>query len=649
MGDSLTLPIYYYKLVDNNHKDFNSVISHTKLKKYLTNPDSLNLQIIYGWGRDIGLKHSEVGFWIADTLLKLAIENNDHRAVISAYSLKGQMYQLQADIYNSIKYYKEAIRYGEENLDYDLHPNFDKLGINYVYLGDLYFEIDDLKNAKLFYQKGWNILKIINDEMIKERNSIEKDYEREYTTYHWDKLYSMLRLGMIYVEDKSNIEKGIEILKEVLITDNNYDGLLKFNANFYLGKAYLSIDSNVANKYLDLAYYLTKVGKMFDLQSKIGFFILELKSNYKIINGMKSLIIDTTLSKEILKALDYTNNIKIKYKFFKILSDYYASDLKLSKNYLDSSYKYLNKYYDEENLKEIGKIQSDIEYQSDVDNAKLESEISKQRFYYVLFIAIIILILMVILVRIYLQRRKLQVDLEDKNEKISEQNNKLADLIESRDKLLGILGHDLRNPIKGFRLSMKSIIERNKDKEINDSLVELEEKSIEVEKLLNSILDYSESNLNVTLNKDEDVDLEEIITQSLSLNEYFIKNKNLEIIKDIKIRDIKSNKFIINNILFNTISNAVKFSYENKPIIISTYEEDSFPIIKIQDSGIGIDEENLGKIRNQIIPKVQEGIKSPKGNGFGLITAISQLDKIDGNIFIDSQKGQGTTILIYIN
>lgn len=637
-----SLRIEYFLSQHYIHQNYEKVINSKKLNSYLSNPDTFNLQLVYGWGRDIGLKHLDVGFWIADTLLQLGKIKNDHRAIISAYSLKAQMFQQKADLYNSINNYKKAIRYGEENLDYELHPNFDKLGINYVYLADLYFDIEDYNNAKKFYTKGWDILKKITDKMIRIQDTINKHYHREYTTYHWDKLYSRLRLGVILTYDNKTIDKGIKILEEVLKTENKYEGLLKVNACFYLANAYMDKNSILGNIYLDSAYNMAKYGKIYDIQSKIGLSKLE---KIKSINEF-----DTSLAIEVKMALDYTNNSNLKYRLFNMLSKYYSNkDIFLSNIYLDSAFNYIKLFYDEENLKEIGKIQSDIEYESDIAKINIEKEASQQRFYLVLVVAIIILFLMLILISFYTKLKKLQSDLENKNEKITDQNKKLAELIESREKLLGILGHDLRNPIKGFRLSIKKILTENINKNIDKDLIDLEQKSNQVENLLNSILTYSESNLNVPLFTNEYINLEEIINSSIALNEYFIKNKKLEIVKNIEVTNIKSNIFIIISVISNLINNAVKFSFENTTIKITTYTEDGFLIIKIEDNGIGIDEENLEKIRNQIKPKIQEGIKSPKGNGFGLLTSISQLEKIDANLFIESEKGIGTTIMIYIN
>lgn len=633
--------VEYYAEQDTLYPNLESVINHPKLKSYLSKPDTFNLQLTYGWGRDIGLKHPEVGFWVADTLLALARKNNDHRAVISSYSLTAQMYQQSADIYNSIKSFQLAIRYGEEHLDYNLHPNFDKLGINYVYLGDLYYEIGDSKNAKKYYRKGWEILSKITDLMIKNQDLINANLHRAYTTYRWDKQYSKLKLGLILSEDTETTDIGVSLLEELWDSENNIKGLLQIYAGFYLAKAELRKKGGVSNKYISTAYDLAKRGMLYNIQAEIGLFIL--------INKLDLVIIDKNqLIADVGLAIEKTGNVKHKYQYYKLLSKIDKS-VELSLTYLDSAYTYREIYYNQENLRRIGKIQSDLEYQNDLKITKQEEEIAQENLLLAIIAIYVFSVIVIILIYLLKQRKKLLHQVNVKNEKISSQNSRLADLITSREELIGILGHDLRTPILGMRLSTKNLIDTISDRDIKNELVDIEASASGLEELLNSILDYAESNLNHTTSENVLINLEELIDFSVSLNKEMVKKKNIKVKTDLQVAKLNSNLFIISNVLNNIITNAIKFSYEGGTIRISTYSEDEFNIIKIEDSGIGIDNENLEKIRKQIKPKVQEAINALTGNGFGLLTSISQLEKLDANLFIESEVGVGTIVLIYLN
>lgn len=624
----------YFKEQDSLYPNFEKVVNHTQLNSYLADPDTFNLQMLYGWGRDLGKKNPEIGFWIADTLLSLAKSKIDHRAIISAYSLQAQMHHQKSEYYKSIKSYKLAINYSKENLDYQHHPNFDKLGINYVYLGDLFYLMKETNKAKIYYEKGWDILSKITTEMILTQDSINAGYPRDYTTYQWDQLYSKLQLGKIYLENSSTKFKGAAILKEVFKKEFARDALIKIESAFALGKAFIH-DSEY---YLDTSYIMAKYAKLYNLQAEIGL--------DKINQKTKDL--DINLVFEVLNASETLGNARIKYQAHKILSDYYYDlDIKKSKYHLDSAYYYKSVFFDEENQKKIGKIQSDLEYQSEIKIYKKNQEMAKYQTRIAIIVASLLLVILFIITYLIFQRKKLLKELRERNYTISNQNIRLSELIQSREKLIGILGNDLRNPIKGFKLLATDLINQS-EYQMAESLKNLENSAGEIENLLNSILDYAESNLNIP-DEFEDINLDKIIESGLSLNSKLINKKALSFELDLKVVNVNSSKFVLTNILNNLITNAARFSFENKTVRISTYTEDSFNIIKIQDEGIGIEVEDLEKIRKQIKPKIQQPIKSNIGNGFGLISSISQLEKINGNFFIESEVGSGTTILIYLN
>lgn len=631
----------YYAEQDTKYPDLQSVINNKDLNSYLSTPDSLGLQMIYGWGRDIGKKIPKAGLWIADTLLALAIDNNDHRAIVSAYSLRAQMFQIESDIYNAIKSFKYAIHHGEKYLDYVEHPNFDKLAINYVYLGDLYYDINDIENATKFYKKGWSILKNITSEMIRQQDTINRKYLRAYTTYRWDRAYSKMKIALIFTMNDNQFRNGVEMLKELYHNSKIDDAIINISSGFYLGNALYERQSPDYLRYFEETYSKAKYSKLYNLQSEIGISILKTQSEGNI---------DVSLATEILDALSYIENSKLKFQIYKILSDYYNSgDIDLSKSYLDSAFRYREIYYDIEHSKYIGKVQSDIEYQTELEKSVMIKEVAIERFYWVLSISVVFVILIIILLYLYYTRKTLLRSLEIKNKLITEQNSKLIDVISSREELIGILAHDLRNPIKSFRMMSSKLRKSSGSIEIESGLSDLEVGAIGLEKQLNSILEYVQSDLYIPTSRNDKIDLEHEIDTIISLNKQSINTKHLIINKDLRLKYIVSNKYIINSGISNVIVNAIKFSYDGGVIDISCYTEDSFAIIKISDYGIGFETADLDRIQKQIKPRVSEGIGSSIGSGFGLITTIKQLEKIGGSLFIESEKGKSTDVMIYLD
>jgi len=99
-------------------------------------------------------------------------------------------------------------------------------------------------------------------------------------------------------------------------------------------------------------------------------------------------------------------------------------------------------------------------------------------------------------------------------------------------------------------------------------------------------------------------------------------------------------------ILSNLINNALKYSYKDSNVILRVSIEDDILNVSVQDFGTGISEKNQ-KIIFERFKRLDSGINSiNRGHGLGLSITKSLLDVLDGNITIDSKKGEGSTFSI---
>ncbi|NPA36454.1 MAG: HAMP domain-containing histidine kinase [Chlorobi bacterium] len=99
-------------------------------------------------------------------------------------------------------------------------------------------------------------------------------------------------------------------------------------------------------------------------------------------------------------------------------------------------------------------------------------------------------------------------------------------------------------------------------------------------------------------------------------------------------------------ILSNLINNALKYSYKDSKIIIRVSIEDDILNVSVQDFGTGISEKNQ-KIIFERFKRLDSGINSiNRGHGLGLSITKALLDVLDGDIKIESKKGEGSTFSI---
>ena len=120
-------------------------------------------------------------------------------------------------------------------------------------------------------------------------------------------------------------------------------------------------------------------------------------------------------------------------------------------------------------------------------------------------------------------------------------------------------------------------------------------------------------------------------------------NKNIEISK--KIQDnifIKSDRGIINQSIYNLLSNAYKYTKEEGKVRITLLEKDGI-IIKVEDNGEGINEKDTDKIFQ---PYYRGGTMTEEGEGLGLYITRSNLLKINGEISVTQSELGGAEFTI---
>ena len=100
-------------------------------------------------------------------------------------------------------------------------------------------------------------------------------------------------------------------------------------------------------------------------------------------------------------------------------------------------------------------------------------------------------------------------------------------------------------------------------------------------------------------------------------------------------------------VLRNLISNAIKFTETDDSIAISgEWQQDAFTI-KVTDTGSGMSEEAINKIQSNSF-YTSPGTRNEKGTGLGLIICKDLIERCHGNLSIESTRGKGTTLSIVL-
>ena len=102
------------------------------------------------------------------------------------------------------------------------------------------------------------------------------------------------------------------------------------------------------------------------------------------------------------------------------------------------------------------------------------------------------------------------------------------------------------------------------------------------------------------------------------------------------------------NVIFNLLDNAVKYKKPDLPlnVYLKTWNEGKKVCISIKDTGLGIKKDNLKKIFDKFYRVHTGNVHDVKGFGLGLAYVKKMVDLHDGEIYVDSEYGNGTTFTI---
>ncbi len=236
--------------------------------------------------------------------------------------------------------------------------------------------------------------------------------------------------------------------------------------------------------------------------------------------------------------------------------------------------------------------------------------------------------------------------------KMKQLEQQLKDTISEKDKFFSIIAHDLKTPFMGFLGGTKLIAE-----EINNlSMAELQELAFHLQKsatnllkLLENLLEWSRIQRGMVKFNPENFDLYNLITNNINLVEARSQMKNIKIITNVKENTtIKADMNMLNAILRNLISNAIKFSNSGSTIEVNANKNHLGYIISVKDQGIGIPEELKDHIFSTTGKTSRKGTDGEDSTGLGLVLCKEYVLKHNGKIWFESKVNEGTTFYIEI-
>lgn len=498
-------------------------------------------------------------------------------------------------------------------------------------------------------------------------NAVQSAIELAYSANSTEQLLrSYMNLALNFIEI-NKYKEAEDLLLDVLEKSkklNNY--YLIGTAYSYLGYLYNNLEQfeKCIEYNLNAIEYLQIIKDKPALAAELNNIA---ESYYKLGNFAKAI----EYAKEAIIYADSLNNIDAKISTNLIIAESYAAlgNYKNAYETLQKSYQtYKDKYnqmFIQEAIDILVKSNYDfiinenmsLKQQIEVNNKLLQNNRTLQFFLIIsLMFALVVALLLYRNTRINRKYVREMAVMNAKqisiNKKLQENEQALQIANQTKDKFLSIIAHDIRNPIASL-MSFIHIMRRDFDdmsvKERNELIDELEKIVTNTDQLLENLLMWVRSQSGRIDIRMVDANLKDILSQMHDLFSSLASQKSIKLVfEGQQERVFKTDVDVINTILRNLISNAIKFTPQNGTVIVKTNIDKNKLVISVSDTGIGMSDEIKQKIFKIGEKVVQNGTNQERGSGLGLLLVKEFVTLLNGTIEFESEKGKGTTFIVTI-
>jgi PAS domain S-box-containing protein len=234
-------------------------------------------------------------------------------------------------------------------------------------------------------------------------------------------------------------------------------------------------------------------------------------------------------------------------------------------------------------------------------------------------------------------------------EAIKKYADELNQLNITKDKFFSIIAHDLKNPfitILGFSELLLNDFSDLTDEEKIYYVTEMH-KSAEVSHLLlQNLLQWSRTQTGKIEFNPQNISLFNSVNQNIDLLKASATKKQVNLINKIdESVFINADEDMLNTILRNLLTNALKFTNRDGSVTITSKPQGNMVEISVEDTGVGMDEATQKKLFRLDETITKTGTDNEVGTGLGLILCKEFIEKHGGKIYVESQPGKGSNFI----
>lgn len=231
---------------------------------------------------------------------------------------------------------------------------------------------------------------------------------------------------------------------------------------------------------------------------------------------------------------------------------------------------------------------------------------------------------------------------------IKRKNIEIEKASDFKNDVLGIVAHDLRNPIAAIESITMVMQMEQLDAETEDNLGMIKTSCLKARSIVNDLLEVAKNESDRPF-ETAVTDMNALMRLTVAAWKTMNESKNNIVLTEHAhnvFANINKDKF--NRVLDNLISNALKFSKERDTLDLILGLSDGKVLIQVKDHGLGIPKDMLPHIFERFTKAGRQGLRGETSTGLGLSIAKQIIEKHGGTISVESEEGVGSTFSILL-
>ncbi len=255
--------------------------------------------------------------------------------------------------------------------------------------------------------------------------------------------------------------------------------------------------------------------------------------------------------------------------------------------------------------------------------------------------------------RTYLQTQKMASTLKEQRDELNIKTQELAAASKMKSEFLANMSHELRTPLNSI-IGFSEILYDGTFGAINEKQSRYISNILTSGKhllgLINDILDLSKVEAGKMELQYEEFNVSDAINEVKTVTAPLAAKKNIVLETKIEpgLTTIMADKGMIKQVLYNLISNAIKFTPEKGSITINGQRMGDMAQIEVKDSGIGISKDDQKKLFQSFVQLDASNAREYSGTGLGLVLVKRFVEQHGGEVRLQSEPGKGSSFIFTI-